>query len=207
LWAKRGARPKRTESVVRKNSATVKRHGPRGCTRGEIRSIRSAPPLDLIVRNCFPSAQVGQINHSHMEGKGQAQDHRATTPAASPDCSLNFNSDDPNSLLNSSLTCPKGSDDVVPSQNLIHANAEASNRCGEELIKWRSFCDNIDSPTLCADTSMALFNSLIASETSLFFKINSLFRILGNFGKKHRCLLGILMSQTPNQALNPVFSL
>ncbi len=38
-------------TVVRKNSATVKQHGPRGCTRGEVRSIRNAPPLDLLGRN------------------------------------------------------------------------------------------------------------------------------------------------------------
>ena len=37
--------------VVRKNSTTVKQHGPRGCTRGEVRSIQGARPLDLIGRN------------------------------------------------------------------------------------------------------------------------------------------------------------
>jgi hypothetical protein len=89
---------------------------------------------------------------------------------------------------------------AVPSQNLIHANAEASNRSGEELIKWRSFLDNIDSPTLCADTLMALFNSLIASETSLFFKINSLFRILGNSRKKYRWRLRFPTARTSNKA-------
>src|SRR5271168_470660 len=51
-------------------------------------------------------------NHPDTEGKHQAQNHRATTPAASPDCSFNFNSDGPDPLLNPLLTCPKGSDDV-----------------------------------------------------------------------------------------------
>ena len=47
---------------------------------------------------------------------------------------------------------------------------------------------------LCADTLIALFNSLMSLEISLFFKINSLFRILGNFRKKHRWLLRFLTS-------------
>src|SRR5271154_2396563 len=38
-------------SVVRKNSTTVRRRGPRGCTRGEGRSIPGALPLDLLGRN------------------------------------------------------------------------------------------------------------------------------------------------------------
>src|SRR5271156_6262679 len=51
-------------------------------------------------------------NHPDTEGKHQTENHRATTPAASPDCSFNFNSDGPDPLLNPLLTCPKGSDDV-----------------------------------------------------------------------------------------------
>ena len=51
-------------------------------------------------------------NHSDAEGNNQAEDHRAATPAASPGCSLNFNSDGPDPLLNPLLTCPKGSDDI-----------------------------------------------------------------------------------------------
>ncbi len=58
-----------------------------------------------------------------------------------------------------------------------------------------------------ADTLMALFNSLMSLKMSLFFKINSLFRILGNFGKKHRRLLRFLTSQTPNLARNRTTSL
>ncbi len=42
------------------------------------------------------------------------QNHRATTPAASPGRSHNFNSDGPDPLLNPLLTCPKGSDDIQP---------------------------------------------------------------------------------------------
>jgi len=49
---------------------------------------------------------------------------------------------------------------------------------------------------------MALFNSLILLKMSLFFKINSLFQILGNFRKKHPRLLRFLTSQTPNLARN-----
>ena len=51
-------------------------------------------------------------NHSDAEGNNQAEDHRAATPAASPGCSLNFDSDGPDPLLNPLLTCPKGSDDI-----------------------------------------------------------------------------------------------
>src|SRR5271155_3961956 len=51
-------------------------------------------------------------NHPDTEGKHLTENHRATTPAASPDCSFNFNSDGPDPLLNPLLTCPKGSDDV-----------------------------------------------------------------------------------------------
>ena len=51
-------------------------------------------------------------NHPDTEGKHQAQNHRATTPAASPACSHNFNSDGPDPLLIPLLTCPKGSDEL-----------------------------------------------------------------------------------------------
>jgi len=37
--------------VVRKNSTTLMQRGPRGCTRGEVRSIQDAPQLGLIGRN------------------------------------------------------------------------------------------------------------------------------------------------------------
>src|SRR5208282_4178506 len=51
-------------------------------------------------------------NHPGTERKHQAENHRATTPAAPSDCSFNFNSDGPDPLLIPLLTCPKGSDDV-----------------------------------------------------------------------------------------------
>ena len=37
--------------VLRKNLTTVRRHGPRGCTRGEVRSLRGTSALDLLGRN------------------------------------------------------------------------------------------------------------------------------------------------------------
>ena len=51
-------------------------------------------------------------NHPDTEGKHQAENHRATTPAASCTCSHNFNSDGPDPLLNLLLTCLKGSGDI-----------------------------------------------------------------------------------------------
>ena len=50
--------------------------------------------------------------HPDTEGKHQAENHRATTPAASCTRSHSFNSDGPDPLLNRLLTCPKGSDDI-----------------------------------------------------------------------------------------------
>ena len=44
--------------------------------------------------------------------KHQPHSHRATTPAAPPVCSFNFNSDGPDPILIPLLPCPKGSDDV-----------------------------------------------------------------------------------------------
>ncbi len=58
-----------------------------------------------------------------------------------------------------------------------------------------------------ADTLMDLFDSLIYLKMSLFFKINCLLRILGNFRKKHLRLLRFLTSQTPNLARNRTTSL
>jgi hypothetical protein len=45
------------------------------------------------------------------------------------------------------------------------------------------------SPAFCTDTLIALFDSLMSAKISLFFKINSLFRILGNSKKSigHYC--------------------
>jgi hypothetical protein len=45
-------------------------------------------------------------------GKHQAENYRATTPAALCNRSHNCNSDGPDPLLNLLLTCPKGSDDI-----------------------------------------------------------------------------------------------
>ena len=68
-------------------------------------------------------------NHPDTEGKHQAQNHRATTPAASSVCSHNFNSDGPDPLLNLLLTCPKGSDDLQPRvQNAAIARFRTSSR-------------------------------------------------------------------------------
>ena len=50
--------------VVRKNSTTVTQHRPRCCTRGEVRSIRGAPPLDLIGRN--NASRVGAARGDSM---------------------------------------------------------------------------------------------------------------------------------------------
>jgi hypothetical protein len=52
------------------------------------------------------------LKPSDTEGKHQAENHRATTPAASSVCGHNFNSDGLASLLNLLLTYPKGSDDI-----------------------------------------------------------------------------------------------
>jgi hypothetical protein len=50
VYQERRIKPRRT-SVVRKNSMTVMQRGPRGRTRGEARSLRSAPQLGSIGRN------------------------------------------------------------------------------------------------------------------------------------------------------------
>jgi hypothetical protein len=70
-----------------------------------------------------------------------------------------------------------------------------------------SFSGNVDSPTFCTDTLMDSFNSLMSREISLLRKNNSLFQILGNFGKKHKRLLRFLTSQTANYARNRTISL
>ena len=58
-------------SVVRKNSTTVMQHGPRGSTRGEVRSVRSAPQLGLIGRN--DAAGVGtERGDSGADREGRA---------------------------------------------------------------------------------------------------------------------------------------
>ncbi len=41
----------RMRTVVRKNSTTVRQHRPRGCTRGEVRSLPGRSPLDMLGRN------------------------------------------------------------------------------------------------------------------------------------------------------------
>ena len=94
------------------------------------------------------------------------------------------------------------------SQNLIRANGEASTRCGEDSSSAAlSAITNIDSPSICTDTLIASFNSLMSAEISLLFKINSLFPILGNFGKKLRRLLRFLTLWTSNYARNRCISL
>src|SRR5208282_644635 len=57
-------------------------------------------------------------NHPDTEGKDQAENLRATAPAAPPDCSLNFNPDGPDPLLIPLLTCPKGFDDIQSSSSM-----------------------------------------------------------------------------------------
>ena len=69
------------------------------------RESRQPDPGRYPLRSCS--------NHPDPEGKHQAQNHRATTPAASSVCSHNFNSDGPDPLLNLLLPCPKGSDDIT----------------------------------------------------------------------------------------------
>ena len=68
------------------------------------RSILQSAPGRCLLRSCS--------NHPDTEGKHQAQNHRATTPAASCTRSHNFNPDGPDPLLNLLPTCPKGSDDI-----------------------------------------------------------------------------------------------
>jgi cytochrome P450 len=78
----------------------------------EISQRRASPGDDLI--SVLVSAQdaTDTSNHPDTEGKHQAENHRATTPAASCIRSHNFNSDGPDPLLILLLTCPKGSDDI-----------------------------------------------------------------------------------------------
>ena len=88
----------------------------------------------------------------------------------------------------------------------VLANERLLLRCGgthpAPLIRWyHRFA------SLCHDTLIASFNSLMSLKLSLLLKINSLFRILGNFGKKHRRLLRFLTSRTPNYARNRSISL
>jgi hypothetical protein len=58
---------------------------------------------------------------------------------------------------------------------------------------------------------MALFNSLMSTKISLLFKINSLFRILGNFRKKHLAATAVFElaepQSDPKSKKFPVFSL
>src|ERR1700681_2500009 len=67
-------------------------------------SLNNLTPADVLLRSWS--------NHSDTEGNYQAQNRRATAPAAPPDCSFNFNPDGPDPLLIPLLTCPKGSDDI-----------------------------------------------------------------------------------------------
>ena len=64
--------------------------------------------------------QILLENYPDTEGKHQAENHRATTPAAPFIRSQNFNPDGPDPLLILSLTCPKGSDDVQSSARPIY---------------------------------------------------------------------------------------
>jgi hypothetical protein len=68
------------------------------------RESKQPDPGRCLLRSCS--------YHPDTEGKHQAENHRATTPAASSVCSHNSNSDGPDPLLNLLLTCPKGSDDI-----------------------------------------------------------------------------------------------
>jgi hypothetical protein len=76
---------------------------------------------------------------------------------------------------------------LVASQNLIRSVRterlpfDAPPRTPPSVL----FRPYVDSPIFCTDTLIAPFNSLMSLKISLLFKINSLFRILGNFGKKH----------------------
>jgi hypothetical protein len=54
---------------------------------------------------------------------------------------------------------------------------------------------------------MTPFSSLISLEFSLFSKNNSLFRSLGNSGKKHQSRLWFLTSQASKQTSNSIISL
>ena len=81
-----------------------------------LRRPLQSPPLPREPRQPHPGRRLlrSWSNHPHTEGNHQAENHRATTPAASCTRSHNFNSDGPYPLLNRLLTCPKGSDDIHP---------------------------------------------------------------------------------------------
>jgi hypothetical protein len=58
------------KSVVRKNSTTLMQRGPRGCTRGEVRSGRSVPQLGLIGGNDAGGvANAVENSGAHREGR------------------------------------------------------------------------------------------------------------------------------------------
>ena len=77
-----------------------------------------------------------------------------------------------------------------------------------ESIRPRFFSAKVRSR---ADTLIASFNSLMSREISLLIKIISLFRILGNSGKKHRWILRFSdrseLQIRPKSMYFPVFSL
>jgi hypothetical protein len=61
---------------------------------------------------------------------------------------------------------------------------------------------------LCTDTLNASFNSLMSPEIPLLFKINSLFRVLGDFPKKRPQLAVVsCLANAPKSTNFPVFSL
>jgi hypothetical protein len=74
-----------TRPVVRKNSTTVTQHRPRGCTRGEVRSLRGAPLLDLRGRNdAFGVEAARGYSQSYREGRDptkSAVDRDCNAPA------------------------------------------------------------------------------------------------------------------------------
>src|SRR5271167_2053405 len=81
---------------------------------GRVRRLLQLAPLPRESQQPDPGRRLlrPRSRDSVTEGKCQTENHRATTPAASPDRSYNFNSDGPDPLLNPLLTCPNGSDDV-----------------------------------------------------------------------------------------------
>ena len=69
--------------VVRKNSTTLMQRGPRGCTRGEVRSIQDAPQLGLIGRN-----DASDVAHARGDlGADYFSSDSNTNPA--PNCNAN----------------------------------------------------------------------------------------------------------------------